>query len=100
LPDGPTDEPLDHEEEYIDEDKYTSVTVESVSVSRDGLHKPEEEPDTEEEEKERREATARSAKEQAARPKKPKKQKFRYESKFDRSIANKKQKIRKLKARA
>ncbi|KAK6219136.1 hypothetical protein LQW54_002385 [Pestalotiopsis sp. IQ-011] len=102
LPDGPTDEPLDHEEEYIDEDKYTSVTVESVSVSRDGLHKPEEEPDTEDEaEKERREALARAAKEEAAaRPKKQKKQKFRYESRLDRSIANKKQKIKKLKARS
>lgn len=100
LPDGPTEESVDHEEEYIDEDKFTSVTVESVSVSRDGLHKPEEEPDSEdEEEKARREALAKSAKEQAARPKKQKKPKFRYESKMDRSIANKKQKIKKLKAR-
>ncbi|KAF3000365.1 hypothetical protein E8E14_004951 [Neopestalotiopsis sp. 37M] len=103
LPDGPTaDEPLDHEEEYIDEDKYTSVTVESVSVSRDGLHKPEAEPDTEDEaEKERREALARAANEkEKTRPRKEKKKKFRYESKHDRSIANKKQKIKKLKARS
>ncbi|KAH6648887.1 nucleolar protein 12-domain-containing protein [Truncatella angustata] len=100
LPDGPTEESIDHEEEYIDEDKYTSVTVESVSVSRDGLHKPEEEPDTEdEEEKERREALAKAEKEKDVRPKKQKKPKFRYESKLDRSIANKKQKIKKLKAR-
>ncbi|KAF2962993.1 hypothetical protein GQX73_g10588 [Xylaria multiplex] len=28
---------VDHEEEYVDEDRYTTVTVESVSVSRDGL---------------------------------------------------------------
>ncbi|KAK6080249.1 nucleolar protein 12 [Seiridium cupressi] len=101
LPDGPVEESIDHEEEYLDEDRYTSVTVESVSVSRDGLHKPEEEPDTEdEEEKVRREALARSAKEESARPKKQKKPKFRYESKMDRSIANKKQKIKKLKARS
>lgn len=101
LPDGPTDEPLDHEEEYIDEDKFTSVTVESVSVSRDGLHKPEEEPDTEDEEdKKRKEAAAKADKETPARPKKQKKQKFRYESRMDRSITNKKQKIKKLKARA
>lgn len=101
LPDGPTEESVDHEEEYIDEDKYTSVTVESVSVTRDGLHKPEEEPDTEDEaEKERREALARAEKEKAARPKKQKKQKFRYESKIDRSLANKKQKIKKLRARS
>ncbi|KAK4137696.1 hypothetical protein BT67DRAFT_396429, partial [Trichocladium antarcticum] len=33
--------PIDMEEEYIDEDKYTTVTVEAVNVDRDGLHKPE-----------------------------------------------------------
>ena len=30
---------IDHEDEYIDEDKLTTVTVETVEVSRDGLHK-------------------------------------------------------------
>lgn len=29
--------PIDHEEEYIDEDKYTTVTVEEVGISRDGI---------------------------------------------------------------
>ncbi|KAI1853481.1 hypothetical protein JX266_001465 [Neoarthrinium moseri] len=106
LPDAPTPAPLDqaidHEEEYIDEDKYTSVTVESVSVSRDGLHKPEEEPSSEDEaERVRREAEARVAaeREKAARPPKKKKPKFRYETKHERSITNKKQKIKKAKAR-
>lgn len=34
-------EPLkvDHEEEYVDEDRLTTVTVEAVEVSRDGLHR-------------------------------------------------------------
>ena len=30
---------VDHEDEYVDEDRYTTVTVEAVDVSRDGLHK-------------------------------------------------------------
>ncbi|KAI0123125.1 nucleolar protein 12-domain-containing protein [Xylariales sp. AK1849] len=100
LADAPVEEPVDHEEEYIDEDKYTSVIVESVSVSRDGLHKPEEEPTTEdeEEERERRAAEARLARGNAAEPKK-KKKKFRYETKAERQAGNRKQKIKKLQAR-
>ena len=30
---------VDHEDEYVDEDRYTTVTVEAMDVSRDGLHK-------------------------------------------------------------
>lgn len=30
---------VDHEEEYVDEDKYTTVTVEEVDISRDGIRK-------------------------------------------------------------
>lgn len=29
---------VDHEEEYVDEDKYTTVTVEAVDIDRDGMH--------------------------------------------------------------
>ncbi|CAK7239711.1 MAG: hypothetical protein STHCBS139747_001146 [Sporothrix thermara] len=29
---------VDHEEEYIDEDKYTTVTVEAVDIDREGMH--------------------------------------------------------------
>lgn len=100
LPDGPTDQALDQEDEYIDEDKYTSVTIESVSVSRDGLHKPEEEPDTDEEvERLQKEAAAKSGKEPATHPRKEKKKKFRYETKMDRSITARKQKLKKMKQR-
>ena len=42
--------PIDLEEEYIDEDRYTTVTVEAVNVDRDGLHKPELEQSSEDEE--------------------------------------------------
>ena len=30
---------IDHEAEYIDEDRYTTVTVEAVDVRHDGLHR-------------------------------------------------------------
>ena len=32
------DELINHENEYVDEDLYTTVTVDVVEVSRDGLH--------------------------------------------------------------
>ena len=38
--DGIAEDPvIDHEDEYVDEDRFTTVTVEAVDVSRDGLHK-------------------------------------------------------------
>jgi ribosomal RNA-processing protein 17 len=38
--DGIAEDPvIDHENEYVDEDRFTTVTVEAVDVSRDGLHK-------------------------------------------------------------
>lgn len=37
---GIQEEPaIDHETEYIDDDRFTTVTVEAVDVTRDGLHK-------------------------------------------------------------
>lgn len=37
---GENHEPLvDHEDEYMDEDRFTTVTVEAVDVSKDGLQK-------------------------------------------------------------
>lgn len=30
---------VDHEAEYIDEDRYTTVTVEAINVSKEGIHK-------------------------------------------------------------
>ncbi|KAK0720507.1 nucleolar protein 12-domain-containing protein [Lasiosphaeris hirsuta] len=93
--------PLDMEEEYIDEDRYTTVTVEAVSVDRDGLHKPEAEP----EENEDGAATEGSAKPgdgegEAEKkggkewPKKKKKKAFRYENKFERKLEQTKQRAK------
>ena len=31
--------PIDHEDEYIDEDRYTTVTIESIDITKSGLHK-------------------------------------------------------------
>ncbi|KAM0345151.1 hypothetical protein ACHAPU_006786 [Fusarium lateritium] len=95
FPDQPELDIVDHEEEYIDEDRYTTVTVESVSVTRDGFQKPQvDDPDKDEDKKEepKDDKTDKSRRE----PKK-KKKKFRYETKFERQLTNKKQKIKRAK---
>ncbi|KAJ3522518.1 hypothetical protein NM208_g12825 [Fusarium decemcellulare] len=97
FPDQPNLDIVDHEEEYIDEDRYTTVTVESVSVTRDGLHKPqvdesEDEDDAKDEGKTAKDSTADKSRQD--RPKK-KKKKFRYESRFDRQLTDRKQRVKK-----
>ncbi|EON99519.1 putative rrna processing protein rrp17 protein [Phaeoacremonium minimum UCRPA7] len=98
---APALEPVDHEEEYIDEDRYTTVTVESVMVDRDGLHKPEQiESGNEDEEEDGKEKVSKdtestSGKDQKKHPPKKKKKKFRYESKLDRQASDRKNKARK-----
>lgn len=88
---------MDHEEEYIDEDRYTTVTVESVSVSRDGLEKPVIRQDPEdsdgEDNKDQQEEDTSKDKNSSATLKK-KKKKFRYESKFDRQMTDRKQRAK------
>lgn len=86
-------EPIDHEEEYIDEDKYTTVTVEAVDVSKEGLHKVvdiEEDEDSEAEAPPLVETKDTGKKEW---PKKVRKKKFRYESKVERKVTRAKQKF-------
>lgn len=83
---------IDHEDEYIDEDRYTTVTVESVTVSKDGLNKPAAEEDLEDEAAQRtRETAAAGEKKDKARPPKKKKPKFRYETKIERQLSRRKQ---------
>ncbi|KAI6712241.1 hypothetical protein JHW43_005217 [Diplocarpon mali] len=86
---------VDHEEEYIseDEDKYTTVTIEVVNVSKEGLHRV---VDVDEEVKDKEEK-GRQAKEEKGKkkwPKKERKQKFRYESKVERKATRMKQKVK------
>lgn len=100
FPDRPDLDIVDHEEEYIDEDRYTTVTVESVSVTRDGLSKQDiennagaNEANTEVADDTAADAEgdkmAKSAKRQPR-----KKKNFRYESKLERDIENVKQRAR------
>lgn len=100
-------EPLDHEEEYIDEDRFTTVTVESVNVSRDGLVKPDDDDDDGQEDGQagkeeqaggsgpgdRRQSNNKRMTREPTNKKK--KQKFRYESKTERLQEQRRQKARK-----
>ena len=100
-------EPLDHEEEYVDEDRFTTVTVESVNVSRDGLVKPDDDDDDGQEDgqagKEEQAGGSGSGDRRQSNSKKmtreptnkKKKQKFRYESKTERLQEQRRQKARK-----
>lgn len=84
---APALEPVDHEEEYIDEDLYTTVKVEAVSVDRDGLHNKAEleaaDEEGEEEDRKKRQGAGSAAAGKKGRSDDPKrkKKKFRYEPK-------------------
>lgn len=102
-PQAPALEAADHEEEYIDEDLYTTVKVEAVSVDRDGLHNKTEMEAVEDDSDEhsaadktetRNSKGATSSEGRKGLPKK-KKKKFRYETKVVRQMTNKKNKARK-----
>ena len=84
-------EPVDHEEEYVDEDRYTTVTIEAVNVSKEGLIKV---ADDESEEQSENEVVKPETKASGKKiwPKKPRKKKFRYESKAERKVTRGKQK--------
>ncbi|KAI1261258.1 nucleolar protein 12-domain-containing protein [Xylariaceae sp. FL1019] len=92
------DDIIDHEEEYIDEDRYTTVTIESVSVSRDGLESSR--PDDEEVGEEEKQDGHDRVKEEHPQKKRggqddgKKKKKFRYETKHERQLTNLKQKAK------
>ena len=98
-------QPVDHEAEYIDEDKYTSVVVEEMDVTRDGLRKAQEDPSsnetdraedvetkpTEKPKPEKRRWTKDKPRDSAAKAK-TKKKKFRYEGKAERRMTRDKEK--------
>ncbi len=99
--------PVDHEAEYIDEEKYTTVTVESMDVSKEGLLKAQEdrnEPESGEDgqvaadtkdappEKQKKPWTKDKPKDGSKKRKKSRN--FRYESKVDRKDARSRQKAR------
>lgn len=84
-------EPVDHEEEYIDEDRYTTVTVEAVDVSKEGIQRIADDHDSEPTEEVVRSGDKQSQ-EKKKWPKKERKKKFRYESKAERKVTRGKQK--------
>jgi ribosomal RNA-processing protein 17 len=100
--------PIGHEDEYVDEDRYTTVTIESIDITKSGLHKSasaeaglEEDSSVsddaaaaqEEGTGERKKADGRrlSAKEKPSSKPKVKKKKFRYLSKGDRKATRMKE---------
>ncbi|KAH8698301.1 nucleolar protein 12-domain-containing protein [Talaromyces proteolyticus] len=89
--------PVDHEAEYIDEDKYTTVTVEEMGVSKDAFQDNREHTPTdgdsshERNDKEKGSSTTKPPKKSSNEKKK--KKKFRYESKADRKVTQKKQRM-------
>ena len=93
--------PVDYEEEYIDEDKYTTVTVEEMGLSKDAFHKEDDKSSGDEDDKENKDKEEAPEKPKASRkygsksgvPKKKKKQ-FRYESKEERKLTRTKQRTK------
>ena len=94
---------VNHEDEYIDEDKYTTVTVEEVDITKEGMRKVrtgDSDEDSEEEAEGKQSKPNESVstskpkrtwtKDRPAGPKK-KKKKFRYESKADRKVTRMKE---------
>ena len=104
---------VDHEAEYVDEDRYTTVTIEAMDLSKEGLHMAEEDlrkqdrvdedergesdrvPGRGENMNEKRKWTREKPKEKQDHSKK--KKKFRYESKGERRATRVKDKMRKSK---
>ena len=98
-------EEIDREEEYVDEDKYATVTVEAVDVSKDGMKRARD-GDEGGEQDEGANTTSRPGEAQEEKAgagrsshkgsdlkakKKPKKKKFRYESKAERKLTRHKE---------
>lgn len=102
----PAEAEVNREDEYVDEDKYTTVTVEAVDIDREGIHTGETAEEKAEDagggEKDKAATDAPSEakkriwtkeKPKTGKPKK-KKQKFRYESKAERKFTRSKQQLK------
>lgn len=94
---------VNHEEEYIDEEKYTTVTVEALDVSKEGIYKASKGEDHSSEPTNVEETESADKKDDPTKkawtrdkPKshvaKTKKKKFRYESKAERKVTRLKEK--------
>ncbi|KAI2473751.1 nucleolar protein 12-domain-containing protein [Annulohypoxylon bovei var. microspora] len=91
--DTPALEPINHEEEYIDEERYTTVTIESVNVSKDGLSSARPEDSSEDDEEAAKgDSQHPPGSQEKTRPPKKRKHKFRYETKSERQLGRRKEK--------
>ena len=104
--DGIEEPSLDnHEAEYVDEDRFTTVTVEAVEVSRNGFERSSEHqedegrnPEYSDGSKDKQETSSKapgnkiSSREQPKRPKR--KKRFRYENKAERQVTRHKERSR------
>ncbi|KAF7192640.1 Ribosomal RNA-processing protein 17 [Pseudocercospora fuligena] len=99
---GAAEEVLPSDEEYVDEDKYTTVTVEPMGESdaEDDQEEAEEVPAPAVTKPEPPTKKKRPWQKDGDDKKKVKKKKFRYESKAERAVTRKKQKSRNSKAAA
>lgn len=95
---------VDYEAEYIDEDEYTTVTVEEMDLSKDALyrqgHDDSDQPSEEESPKVNANSTATPGKKKSTPNKdkaKKKKKRFRYETKEERKLTQVKQRLSKRK---
>lgn len=84
---------VDHEEEYIDEDKFTTVTVEGIEISKEGITRTADGDDSDDGTEEAKgRITKEEEKVKKVWPKKPRKKKFTYETKAERKMTRQKQK--------
>lgn len=83
---------MDHKEEYVDEDRYTTVTVEAVEVSKEGLKRITDDVDSEPTDDTELKPVEDELRRMKSWPKKERKKKFRYEGKAERKITRSKQK--------
>lgn len=95
-------EDINQEDEYIDEDKYTTVTIETVGISKHGFERGGKGGDSDgeggDEDGEKKKRVWTKEKPKTAKPKK-KKIKFRYETKAERKAERVKQGVKKKKMR-
>lgn len=91
--------PVDHEAEYVDEDKYTTVTVEEMGTTRDDFQSNKEYSPTGEDSGDQAAAAATGKSDKPAKPRpkadreKKRKKKFRYESKAERKLTQRKERM-------
>ncbi|CRG89811.1 hypothetical protein PISL3812_06850 [Talaromyces islandicus] len=92
--------PVDHEAEYIDEDKYTTVTVEEMGTTRDDLRSNKEYSPAGDEVDHKTTTNSSTGKNdkpvkprQKVNSEKKRKKKFRYESKAERKLTQRKERM-------